>query len=290
MCANANQGTVDDLFNVKNAFYIGSYQQCITEALALRPSSKQEKLDRDVYVYRAYIAQKKFTVALEEIKLENDTPGPLVSVRMLAEYLGKPDKRDSVMDQLPSLFEKYSSEPICLLMAAMILAHEQNFEEALRYLHHSADSLECLAMTVCCLLALNRIDVAKEAAKEMQSLDEDSLLTQMTNAWVNIALGREHLQDALFTFQEMIDKYGSTSLLLNALACCQIMMGNYEEAERVVNESLEKDSNNAEVIVDACCVYLDVKNRGLYVKSLAYVLALLTVIIEYCVKFCLRPI
>ena len=52
----------DRLFPVRNAFYLGAFQTCISEASQLTGLSEQEKIERDVYVYRSYIELGSYEV------------------------------------------------------------------------------------------------------------------------------------------------------------------------------------------------------------------------------------
>lgn len=52
--------------------------------------------------------------------------------------------------------------------------------------------------------------------------------------------GSEKIQEAYYIFQDLADKYVSTPLLLNGMACAQMLMENFEEAEGFLNESLSK--------------------------------------------------
>jgi len=245
--------TVDELFEVKNAYYLGNYQQCVTEAQKLRPKSDENKLVRDAFLYRAYIALKKYSIPLDEIN-KNSAVG-LQAVRMYAEFLGNESKKRAILSELESKANAGVSaeNSLFFLMSGYIYMKDGNYDSALRMLHQTED-LECGALTVQCLLKLDRVDLALKEVKKLQERDEDSTITQLALAWTNLSVGKEKLQDAFYIFQEMVDKYGETPLLLVGQSACMIQQGKYAEAETLLQNALQKDPNNAEALINMITV------------------------------------
>ncbi|XP_011436400.2 coatomer subunit epsilon [Magallana gigas] len=245
----ATERDVDELFEIKTALYTGNYQHCINECHKLRLSNPELKTAKDVIMYRAYLAQRKYGVVLDEINSSH--PPELQAVKMFADYLSNENKRTSIVRDLD---QKMSgsvdvSNSTFLVMAASIYNHEQNSDAALRALHQS-DALECIALSIQILLKLDRVDLARKELKRMQEIDEDSILTQLAQAWFNLSVGGEKYQDAYYIFQEMADKHNSTPLLLNGQAACYMAQGKFDDAESVLQEAIDKDSNNPETLVN----------------------------------------
>lgn len=205
-------------------------------------------MDRDVFLYRAYIAQRKFRVVLDEIN--NSSPPDLQPLKTLAEYFAFPNRREGIVGELDKVANNATTDNHnFMIVAATIYYHEKNLESALRILHNT-DHLECMALTLQIYLKMDRLDLARKELKAMQEKDDDATLTQLAQAWVNISSGGEKLQDAYYIFQEMIDKHSSTSMLLNGQATCFIGQAKYEEAENALQESLDKDSNNPDTLIN----------------------------------------
>jgi len=239
----------DELFEVKTQFYIGNYQTAINEAQKAKLPTIESKILRDFFVYRSYIALKKFSVVNSEIN--SGSPTELQPLKILAEYFSQPSKRESIVLKLDEQISGNLdvNNYVFLLVAGTIYYAEGSFETALKVLHQS-DNLECRALILQTQLKMDRLDLAKKELKTMQEIDDDAVITQLASAWLNLQLGGDKLQDAYYTFQELADKNASTALLLNGQATCFISQGKYEEADSSLQEALEKDSNNTDTLVN----------------------------------------
>lgn len=90
-----------------------------------------QSVDRNVYMYRSYIAQKKYRVVLDEIDAARMPE--LVPIRYIAEYFAFPDRKNQILSAL----EKHELDAEELtdtwaLSFAYIHYSEENYSEALR--------------------------------------------------------------------------------------------------------------------------------------------------------------
>lgn len=154
----------DNLFDLKNSFHLGNWQQCLNEATKIKVKKKvfsffclfaqfffhqqksfqqtttdEQKLERDVFMYRAYIAQKKFNVVLSEIN--NSSPQPLKAVRLYARYLSSSSSSsvDDILAELDANQTLYMNDCYSSICAAAIYFHERNYDNVLKMLNNSGD-------------------------------------------------------------------------------------------------------------------------------------------------------
>uniref|UniRef100_A0AC35UIE9 Coatomer subunit epsilon n=1 Tax=Rhabditophanes sp. KR3021 TaxID=114890 RepID=A0AC35UIE9_9BILA len=246
-------------FEIHNAYFLGNYQQCIQAAENLKCKDDEEKAERDSFMYRSFIAQGKHALVLSEIP-QTTTNLTLKCLRRLAEYYNKPSEHATLMAKLDSEIKSadVSNENYCFL-TSLIYINENDYENALRLLNNCS-SMEGYATTIFVLLKIDRVDLAMKQLKILQEIDEDVTITQLALAWVNAAVGKEKLKDAFYIYQELMDKYGETVQLLVSQASCLIQQERYEEASTILVNAQQKDSDNAEVIINL--LMLDSKLSG----------------------------
>lgn len=110
------------------------------------------------------------------------------------------------------------------------------------------------AMLVQLYLKMFRTDLAEKELKTMKSQDEDSVLTMLASAWINLSPGSTKVQDAVYVYEELIDKYGSSVMLLNGVAVGKMQLGLFEEAETALQEALTKASNDPDSLANIIVV------------------------------------
>ncbi|XP_065847555.1 coatomer subunit epsilon-1 [Euphorbia lathyris] len=248
--------TPDHLFTLRNNFYLGAYQAAINNS-DLPHLSSDDSVERDCLVHRSYIALGSYQLVINEI--DDSAPTPLQAVKLLALYLSSPETKESTISSLKEWLadSAVGNNATLRLIAGIIFMHEEDYNEALKHTN-AGGTMELHALNVQIFLKMHRSDFAEKQLRVMQQIDEDHTLTQLSNAWLNLAVGGSKIQEAYLIFQDFAEKYPMTSLILNGRAVCCMHMGNFDEAETLLLEALNKDAKDPETLANlvVCSLHL----------------------------------
>jgi len=243
------------LFDLRAAFAIGNYQQATHIAMSFKPENKVEQIERDVILYRSHAELGEFNIVFEDIK--SDSSLPLQAVRLYAQLLSNHNNLEKVLGQLENWRSQGSfSDPTVQVIAALIYGKESKNDLSFSALI-PPHSLEANSLIVHHYLSINRADLAVRELTRMKEIKDDDILTQISRAWVNID-SREKCEDGSLAFQELLERYGQSILLLNGYAVALMHLGNYERAEKTLLDALLLDKNSAATKLNlfTCSSYL----------------------------------
>lgn len=260
----------DPLFTVRNMFFLGAYNTVINEASDLELSD-MDMVERDVLVYRSYIAQGSYDLVISEIK--DSAATALQAVKLLAQYLSGTKTKEQVLATISEWLadSAMNRNATVLLIAGTIYSNEGIYEEALKACH-AGQTLELSALCVQVYLKMDRVDKAEQQLKAMCKEDDDAAITQLATAWVGVAQGGAKLKEAQYIYQEMGDKFSFTAGIYNGRAICFMKTGDYDDAERDLLEAFNKDSKNPDTLANliTCGLHLG-KNVARYLTQLKMV-------------------
>lgn len=246
---------VDELYAVRNNFYVGNFQVAIDEGESTPPLSQQKQIELDVYVARSRLALGQGKELISSI---NQAPMAMEAVKALAVFETNPSKSDVCIEKVESWLgdDMTANNPTLRLIAGIMYTKLGKYTEALGVLKGAgANQPEHSALIIHILILMNRIDVAQRELAELENSNaDDAVITQLAQGWVYCSLGGSKTEEASYIFQELIDKFDPTVVLLNNLALCKIHMEQYPEAEEMLMTALEESPGNVDSIVNLIVV------------------------------------
>lgn len=169
--------------------------------------------EKEEFVYRSYLALGQYNVILGEVG-EASASVPLRAVRMLATFLSNPKgNKEAVFAQMVEMNKdpSVSSNATLQLISAILYIHDDNVKDAMRCIYKTS-SMEQHALLVQLYLRVDRLDLATRQHKVMKGIDEDSVLTAVAGAWVNLASGGAKVQEAAYTYGASVASFPPLSI------------------------------------------------------------------------------
>ena len=274
----------DELYTARHLFYAESYESCLTELNHLpRMQNKSIEIEKAILQCKCQIGLGKSEEVMKDIQEKRSRgdnevykDASMESLLYLAmfEMYSKQNNANSE-EQINKLKEtiedkvlesEFNNCDTFLFVAATIYSKLDLSKDALKLLGNIENpTFEHMALSASIYLSINRFDQAKQIADVMMDRDEDHTLSQLANAWVGIQSNdKDSAKEAAYIYQDMIMKFGPTTLLLNGAACANLVEGKYEDAFDSINQALEmaKETGaviSADTLINAimCFIHLD---------------------------------
>lgn len=205
--------------------------------------------EKKEYVYRSYLALGQYDVVDGEIDDSDGTPVNLRAIKVLSAYFQ--GKKDDALARVAAWATE--TNPTVEIVCSLVQSHEGSVKDALKAVSKGR-TLEQMSMMVSLLLRMDRMDLAAKCYSNMRAIDEDSSLTMLASAWIYISEGHKKVLEACNIYEDLIDKFGGSSLLLNGLAVAKIHQGEYAEAETLLLDALTKRTNDPDSLANLVVV------------------------------------
>lgn len=255
----------DDLFDVRNNFYLGAFSSAIREGEA----SSNTSPEKSVFVYRSHIGLGDYETVIAEVA--DDAAPEVQGVRLLAQYLQARENSESTapfVETMDTWVQERGNSAQLLVIAASLYAIEGNRDQCMRVANQSTE-LEAKAILVQQYLGIGRVELAEKEYRKMCQMDEDATITQLAGAWVSLHRGGDKIQEAFYIFQELSEKYGRSAMVLNGMALCHMHKQMFEEAETLLVEALEKSPKDADTLSNlVVCTQHQNKPPARYLRQL----------------------
>lgn len=240
----------DELYTVKNNFWLGNFQDAISEAKSLRSLKTDAlRIERDVYIYRSQIGLRNFRAVLDELRDDASTAPALRAVRLLGMHAS--GSRAAAVEAIEAALAdgRTSSDATLQTIAAHVFILEGNYPAALKALR-SPQGLEHAALLCQLHLRIDRPDLAEASVKDMQATDDEAALTILAAAQVALVQGGGRIKEACALFRELNERFGASVCGVNGLAAVYIAQHKYADAERVLEEFLESQPNQPDALIN----------------------------------------
>ncbi|KAJ2721052.1 hypothetical protein GGI07_004242 [Coemansia sp. Benny D115] len=265
---------VDDFYTARNRLYLGAYPQVLSNLAQLTRTAPQFEVEKQTLQYRAYLGQGNYKLVLDEIPDSPSTAAPLSAIRQLAIL-----KQDPASEPALAAVSELVAAPENLLsgtfvaIAAQALAIAHRHDEALRILAMHPKNLECVALSTAILLEIDRVDMAQKLVSHTRVWAEDAPIAQLAEAWTALRTGGQKYTEASYIFEGLAQASAvSTVQLLNSAAVAKMHLNQIPEAEALLQEALEKDSNNPDALANLIvCANLSAKpleTKARYISQL----------------------
>lgn len=232
----------DELYTLRAQFWLGHYQMALDEAKAMarRPLSPALKEERDFFLARSQLA-----LGLEV----SDTSTPALQAVQLLSAMASSAEKEATLDSIKQLVASHPSPTTHLIAAQACVASDQ-LAPALALLQQSTTMLEPSLLVLQIYLKLDRLDLAQQQLDQMKQQDEDSILVQLASVYVFLYKGSSGAKEALFVLQSLTEQYGTSSFLLNLVACAHLQAGDYAQAEAKLRECEDDTTTTTTTMVN----------------------------------------